>query len=396
MKIIITGASGLIGTSLTQFLAEEGHQLLLVGRDAARLRNLFPDQLSCSYTDLSPELLGEYEACVHLATRNKDAGGSLAEFQGANVELLSDFCDNLVQANVPQQIYFSSILADEDGSSFYSKTKWQAENLLLNLSQRVPNWRLTILRPAYIHTFTYRGKLTLLNRMPNAVSKRAFQILAAFRPVVSLDEVLQTVDLALAGTLPVNEGPVVLTSQQKDNPFYALIRWLIDYAFVFAVLCFAWLFPILFLLIKLDSPGPIIFSQQRVGKDGKLFMCHKFRSMRVGTYDMPTHELPPYVANKFGQFLRETKIDELPQIWNILRREMTLIGPRPCLPMQDKLLYYRNKLGVLSVLPGLTGYAQVNKVDMSEPKRLAAMDRDYINRRTLLLDCKILLKTAFK
>ncbi|SNY89886.1 Sugar transferase involved in LPS biosynthesis (colanic, teichoic acid) [Cohaesibacter sp. ES.047] len=395
MKIVITGASGFLGTRLVHFLARIGHQLLLVGRDDARLRALFPDQLSYSYADASPELLCGYEACIHMATRNSDVGGSLLEYQETNVELLRDFCDILLQANVSRHIYVSSILAEENGRSFYAKTKWQAECLIQSIAQSVPNWQLTILRPAFIQTLPYRGKLSLLNRFPTVVSEHAFQIVSAIRPVASLDDVLQTIEHALAGALPVNEGPILLTNRQKGNRFYSLVRLLCDYTFVFAVLCFGWLFPIFFLLVKLDSPGPAIFSQKRVGKDGKLFMCYKFRSMRVGTQDVPTHELPPLTVTKIGQFLRKTKIDELPQIWNILRRDMSLVGPRPCLPTQDKLLLCRKKLGVLNVLPGLTGYAQVNKVDMSDPERLAAIDNEYINRRSLILDLKIVLKTAF-
>lgn len=147
------------------------------------------------------------------------------------------------------------------------------------------------------------------------------------------------------------------------------------------------------LAVRLDSPGGAIFSQTRVGRDGKLFRCLKLRTMRVGTPHLPTHEVGATQITSLGRFLRRSKLDELPQLWNVLKGEMSLVGPRPCLPGQELLVSLRLRQGALSVRPGITGLAQVQGVDMSDPEKLAAIDADYVCRRSLSLDLNILRRT---
>lgn len=103
------------------------------------------------------------------------------------------------------------------------------------------------------------------------------------------------------------------------------------------------------------------------GRNGKLFACHKLRTMYQGTPVLPTHEAPASSVTGVGKALRMTKIDELPQLWNVLKGEMSLVGARPCLPTQTELLERRRQLGVLSALPGITGLAQTRGIDMSDP-----------------------------
>ncbi len=111
--------------------------------------------------------------------------------------------------------------------------------------------------------------------------------------------------------------------------------------------------------IRLESAGPALFRQQRVGRDGKTFTCYKFRTMRSGTVQAASHEVSASAVTRLGAVLRKLKIDELPQAINILRNEMSLIGPRPCLPAQTALIAERTRRGVLALKPGITGYAQV-------------------------------------
>lgn len=175
---------------------------------------------------------------------------------------------------------------------------------------------------------------------------------------------------------------------------YQFCRFVIDMLFVLAVLVLlGWLFPLLWLLIRLDSSGPALFRQERVGKHGRIFLCYKFRTMQQNTKSAATHEVSSHSVTKIGQFLRRTKIDELPQVWNLLRRDMSLVGPRPCLPIQAELIEWREKLGVFDIMPGITGYAQIQHIDMSVPERLAHVDADYIAKRTLILDILIILQT---
>lgn len=115
--------------------------------------------------------------------------------------------------------------------------------------------------------------------------------------------------------------------------------------------------------------------------------------MKQGTAQAGTHEVSSAAVTKIGAFLRKTKIDELPQIWNIFRGELSLVGPRPCLPVQTELNEARHKLGVYEITPGITGLAQINGIDMSRPELLAQWDARYIAQQSLLLDLKIIIAT---
>lgn len=143
------------------------------------------------------------------------------------------------------------------------------------------------------------------------------------------------------------------------------------------------------LMIKLESKGPVLFRQKRVGLKKKIFSIMKFRTMRTDTpKDTPTHMLanPDQYITKTGRFLRKTSLDELPQIFNILRGDMAVIGPRPALWNQDDLIAERDKYGANDVLPGLTGWAQINGRDELEIPVKAALDGEYVKRMSFAFD----------
>lgn len=148
------------------------------------------------------------------------------------------------------------------------------------------------------------------------------------------------------------------------------------------------------LAIRAQSRGPGIFRQQRVGRLERTFTCLKLRSMYVDVADMPSHEAQAASVTPVGRFIRRTKLDELPQLLNVIRGEMSLVGPRPCLPSQAELIRLRRENGVFSARPGITGLAQIRGIDMSDPERLAAMDRQYVETRSLAGDLRILVATA--
>lgn len=150
------------------------------------------------------------------------------------------------------------------------------------------------------------------------------------------------------------------------------------------------------LAVRATSPGPAIFSQPRVGRSGAVFACHKLRTMHRNTPSLPTHEAPAGSVTAVGRVLRATKIDELPQLWNVLKGEMSLVGPRPCLPTQTELIGHRRRLGVLSALPGITGLAQIKGIDMSDPKLCAETDAAYLKAASIGLDLRILLGTFYR
>ncbi len=157
-------------------------------------------------------------------------------------------------------------------------------------------------------------------------------------------------------------------------------------------------FLILSLLIVIDDPGPVFFTQKRVGINKSLFKLHKFRSMKMSTpHDTPTHllENPDQYITKIGKFLRKSSLDELPQIWDIFVGNMSIIGPRPALWNQDDLVAERDKYGANDVRPGLTGWAQINGRDELEIPVKAKLDGEYIENLSFAFDCKCFFGTIF-
>ena len=155
-------------------------------------------------------------------------------------------------------------------------------------------------------------------------------------------------------------------------------------------------FIILCIWIKLDSKGPILFKQKRIGINKSNFNIYKFRTMYIDTpKDMPTHMLsnPDQFITKAGKFLRKTSLDELPQIINIIRGEMSIIGPRPALWNQDDLIAERDKYQANNVKPGLTGWAQINGRDELEIPVKARLDGEYVKRISFLFDLKCFFGT---
>ena len=147
------------------------------------------------------------------------------------------------------------------------------------------------------------------------------------------------------------------------------------------LIALSWLYLLIAIAIVLDDPGPVMFTQKRVGKDKKYFQLHKFRSMKMSTpHDIPTHMLenPDQYITRVGRFLRKSSLDELPQIWDIFTQKMSIIGPRPALWNQDDLVAERDKYGANDVRPGLTGWAQINGRDELEIPVKAKLDGDYV------------------
>lgn len=179
--------------------------------------------------------------------------------------------------------------------------------------------------------------------------------------------------------------------------YKAVIKRLIDLVLsALGIIILAVPMLILVLAIKLDSPGPVLFKQKRVGIHKSHFNILKFRTMRIDTpRDMPTHMLenPEQWITKVGAFLRKTSLDELPQIFNIFIGHMSIIGPRPALWNQFDLIEERDKYGANDVMPGLTGWAQINGRDELEIPVKAKLDGEYVQRLSFFFDCKCFLGT---
>lgn len=159
------------------------------------------------------------------------------------------------------------------------------------------------------------------------------------------------------------------------------------------------IFLIIFIAIKIDDPGPVLFTQKRLGKNKQYFKLHKFRSMKMCTpHDIPTHMLenPEQYITKLGAFLRKSSLDELPQIWDIFIGNMSIIGPRPALWNQDVLISLRDNYNANDIRPGLTGWAQINGRDELELETKAKLDGEYVKRESLSFDIKCFIGTIFK
>jgi O-antigen biosynthesis protein WbqP len=150
--------------------------------------------------------------------------------------------------------------------------------------------------------------------------------------------------------------------------------------------------------VKLTSKGPALYWSNRVGRNNQIFKMPKFRSMRVGTPAVATHLLsnPDSYLTPIGSFLRKSSLDELPQLWNILKGDMSFVGPRPALFNQQDLIDLRTKSGVHTLTPGLTGWAQINGRDELPIPEKVAFDVEYLHRQSLVFDIYILFKTAMK
>ncbi len=169
---------------------------------------------------------------------------------------------------------------------------------------------------------------------------------------------------------------------------------LLDFFAAFLGLLLLWPVLLLFTIIGLFDTGSPIFVQERVGRHKKPFRLIKFRTMSVGAKSVASHLASNSSITKLGRFLRKTKIDELPQLINVLKGEMSLVGPRPNLFNQEELIRERDAQGVYDVLPGVTGLAQVQNIDMSTPKLLAKVDKQMIDSLTLKDYFKYILMTV--
>ena len=180
-----------------------------------------------------------------------------------------------------------------------------------------------------------------------------------------------------------------------------LIKYSFDWIVAFiAILVFlpTLIIPIA-LFIKLTSKGPVFFKQKRIGQNKKTFYLFKFRTMKIDTpKDVPTHKLknPEQWITSLGRFLRKTSLDEVPQLFNILLGEMSIIGPRPALWNQDDLIAERDKYGVNQLRPGVSGWAQINGRDTLPIPDKAKLDGEYVKRQSFWFDIYIIFRTALK
>lgn len=387
MRVVVTGATGFVGRQLVPLLADAGAELLLVGRQPQRIAQLFPGLAVCGYDAIERQGAG-FDLLVHLAVVNNDADEPAETFFEVNVRQLLEVAGSARRAGIGRFVNVSSVHALDPGNAGpYAQSKREAARLLADMEGIETQ---TVYLPA-VYGDRWSGALSFLNRLPRWLARPAFRLLAALKPTVHVSRLAAF----LIEPAVQREEETVLSDGQGRNLTYRVLRRAVDLGFVAAVtVLLGWAMLLVWVLVRIQSSGPGIFAQKRVGRNGEVFTCYKFRTMKTGTVQAGTHEVSGEAITDIGRFLRRTKLDELPQVWNILRNEMSLVGPRPCLPVQRQLVEARRRRGVLKLKPGITGLAQVNDIDMSDPERLARWDARYGALQSLLLDLRIILATA--
>lgn len=390
MRIVITGASGFVGRQMVPLLLRGEATLLLVGRDSATLRRQFPDCEAIGYEDAQISAAG-YDMLVHLAVINNNQAASSDDVQQVNVELAAQACAIARAAAIGRFVLVSSVHAlQENNSSDYAVSKRLAAERIAAIDGIA---RVVLFLPAVVGD-CFSGKLQLLNKLPRWLSGVLFSMLAAVRPTVHVDVIAGCL-LSGAPAPDVSPVPVVILSDgQQRNFVFTGAKRLIDIALSLVIMLLLWWAMLLVWAgIKILSPGPGLFRQLRVGRDEKPFTCLKFRTMKITAPNVATHEVSAAEVTPFGRILRRTKLDELPQALNVLKNEMSFVGSRPCLLSQSAVIAARRPRGVFHATPGITGFAQIQGLDMSDPEALAASDQEYLRLQLLVLDARIIAKT---
>ena len=193
--------------------------------------------------------------------------------------------------------------------------------------------------------------------------------------------------------------PTEETAEEITQSHLRYIKRILDIVLSFVGLILSsWLFLIIIAAIEIDDPGPVFFTQKRDGIRKKHFNLYKFRSMKMSTpHDTPTHllENPDQYITRVGRFLRKTSLDEIPQLINILKNDMSVIGPRPALWNQYDLLEERDRYGANDIKPGLSGWAQICGRDELEIVDKSRLDGEYVRNMSFLFDCRCFFGTAF-
>lgn len=183
-----------------------------------------------------------------------------------------------------------------------------------------------------------------------------------------------------------------------NNMYCKVIKPILDTMLsLIGLILFSWLFLLIVIAIEIDDPGHVFFTQERIGIHKRHFKLYKFRSMKMSTpHDVPTHllENPDQYITRIGSFIRKTSLDEIPQLINILKQDMSIIGPRPDLWNQYDLIEERDKYGANDVKPGLSGWAQINGRDELEIADKARLDGEYVKRMSFPFDCRCFFGTA--
>lgn len=384
LRILLIGGTGFIGSQLAPMLSSRGHQIVLAARNSDARRGVIGREGWAA-------AIAEADVIVLLSVVNNDVDASIEEVHAVNVDLPLELA-NLI-AGCPQKrlVLFGSDHADA-GAAPGSYAQSKAELIKRLDEQSGAAATMLILSP--VHGTSFVKKLSFVDRLPTTLRSIVVAAFGAIRPLSHVERIAEEIESvvdAAAGDRPTYRHVV---DDQDRNFFYCSVIRLFDLAFASVIIVlFGWLMAVLAIIIVATSAGPAVFKQQRVGRHGRIFTCYKFRTMRIDTPQLATHHVSAGSTTAIGKRLRNWKLDELPQVFNIFANHMSLVGPRPCLPIQHELMAARRRLGVLTAKPGITGWSQIQGIDMSHPEKLAKTDAEFCARRSIPLYIRIAILT---
>ena len=382
LDILLIGGTGSVGSQIGPILAARGHRVTIASRTGDAARGIVG-------RDGWEPAAATADVVVLLSVINNDVTADANQVRAINVDLPLTIASAMAHNPGGRLIVFGSDHADTAAASAYAASKAE----LVERLHAQADTPATILILSPVHGAQFVKRLAKVDRLPGVARSTAAAAIGALRPLTHVDRIADAIEQAArSDTGGVTVRRVV--DDQDRNFFYRTVTRILDLAFAIAVLiAFGWLMAILAVMVASTSPGPALFRQQRVGRHGRVFTCYKFRTMRIDTPNVATHQVSANSTTGIGKKLRAWKLDELPQVFNILADHMSLVGPRPCLPSQLELIAARDRLGVLAVKPGVTGWSQVRGIDMSDPERLAQADAEYCARRSIVLYLRIVLMT---
>ena len=388
MRIVIFGASGFVGSEIIPLLLESGHELVLVSRNRSDTERRFPLAEVSSLQNWCDNA-DRFDLVLNLVGPDQKGKPSMkGQFQ-SHLIAIRTIASQAAKMGKVRFMHLSSVrCVDPLDLSPYTTAKRQAEEIVLETF----GGGCEILRVGAVLGTKCSGRRRFLNYFYGSVGRSIRDFSSAVSPVTNVEAIVAAIEAGpkagLVSTLLVSDREALLP--------YRLWRSSLNGAFLLGIFAFLPLWLLIWLIIVVFDGFPGLFLQERVGRSGQIFRCVKFRTLAKGTPQVGTHLLEKGSFTSTGFLLRATKIDEIPQVINVLTGAMHLIGPRPALPSQKKVHEAREFFGATHATPGLTGWAQVNGVDMSEPNRLAQLDYEYLQIRSILWDVKILWRTFRK
>lgn len=387
MNIIITGASGYVGSILIPELLKYNHNLLLVGRNTDKLKSKYINISICEYHELS-RIGKNFDLLINLAAINNNSKKQYSYYLKVNRDFLYKLAEMSKSAKIKYFLNISSFHElDIENQSKYAKSKREGTKKIQNIS----GLKILNIYIPFVYGKIWPKKIKILNFFPYKISQICFYFIASFYPTLNIKKLAKFINKNLSSYKKKNN---YLFDSKNDNYFYVVITLLVNIFISFSILLsFSWLMILIYIFVSFTGKGKPIFIQKRVGQHKKHFDLFKFRTMQINTKELATHLINKNKVTKLGKILRVLKFDELPQIINLLMNKVTFVGPRPSLISQKNLIKIREENNILELKPGLTGYAQVNHIDMSNIKRLVQYDHYYLINRSLVLDFKIIIKT---